>query len=157
MHDPMASRRDHQDGVSVSIKLRVSECFCREHHAPAANRLIDDYRAHHPLDSTTCKYIEHESGPELIVYAAVLGVAKGIIELIIAILNARREGRKQGDCQHGPLVIVVRSISPEGSSPEKQILKVDLNSSPTEEIVGKALSDAIQAIAEEVVRNNKSG
>ena len=44
-------------GLAVSIKLLVPRCFCREHHAPVANHIIDDYRIFHPIDSACFEYV----------------------------------------------------------------------------------------------------
>ena len=160
-------RNGDTNGVAVSIKLKVPDCFCREHHAPVANRLIDDYRTQHPLDPRFCGYVEHESGPELLLYlglgAAALGLAreslslvKSAIELVTAVVKARSEGRKQGDSQHGPLVIVVRGFNPDGSFYEKQALQADLQSPPTKKAVEESLTGVIQLIAEERARQQAS-
>lgn len=58
-------------GVSLSIKVRVcSGCFHREH-SPNAFATLDDYLATHPIDRDTTRYIERESGPELLLYLAI--------------------------------------------------------------------------------------
>jgi hypothetical protein len=155
-------------GFSVSIKLRVPDCFCREHHAPVANRLIDDYRMCHPLDPTQCEYVEHESGPELLLHLAVvagkLGLAtaaltlvKSVIELVTAMVKARYEGRRKGDAQHGPLVIIVQGIDPDGAFYEKQVLEVDPHTSPSPKAIETSLTDTIQLIAEERARQERKG
>ncbi|MBN1591459.1 MAG: hypothetical protein JW888_18240 [Pirellulales bacterium] len=160
----LIQRDRDKSGFVVSIKLRVPHCFCREHHAPAANRLIDDYRARHPLDTRDCIYVEHESGPELILYlglgVAGLGLAreslsllKSAIELVTAILKARCEGRKQGDSQHGPLVVVVQGFGPDDTFYEKQAIHADPEDPPTEKDVEESLNDVIQLIAEERARS----
>ena len=69
-------QKDNGNAFAVSIKLRVPHCFCREHHAPVANRLIDDYRRDHPIDPKRFQYVEHESGPELLLY---LGLAVALV------------------------------------------------------------------------------
>lgn len=159
-----AFQRDSgKDGFAISIKLKIPDCFCREHHAPVANRLIDDYRTRHSLDPRFCEYVEHESGPELLLYlglgVAALGLAreslslvKSTIELVTAIVKARCEGRKQGDNQHGSLVIIVRGFSPDGSFYEKHALQADLQSPPSKKAIEESLSGAIQLIAEERIR-----
>ncbi len=154
--------REHacKEGFAVSIKLRVSQCFCREHHAPEANRLIDDYRRHHLFDTREYEYVEHESGPELLLYFAlgvsVLQVTKSAIDLVTAILKARSEGRKKGDNQHGPLVIVVRGFDPNGAFYEKEILKADLEAPPARSTVERCLTSVIQQVAEERARQHQA-
>jgi hypothetical protein len=78
--------------LPVSIKVRVtSGCFHREH-SPHAYRLIDDYLAAADLSEVQCRFEEHESGPELLVYLAVtaagLGVVKSVVELVSAIIGS---------------------------------------------------------------------
>jgi hypothetical protein len=117
MQRAITFQRSHPNDLVISIKLKVSECFCREHHAPVANQLLDEYRTCHPLDPTICKYIEHESGPELIFLAATLGIVKSVVELVVAILNSRREGRK------GIVNMELPSLSCEGFPPRAIIVK----------------------------------
>jgi hypothetical protein len=69
--------------VALSIKLRVvSGCFHREH-SPHAYTLID---SHLGSLSPDVEFVEHESGPELLVYLAVgtagLTLAKSVIDLM---------------------------------------------------------------------------
>ena len=150
------SERNESDGFAISIKFRPPECFCRGNHAPVANRLIDDYQRHHPFDRDQYEYVEHESGPELLVYLAVgvaaLGVLKSVIELATAIVKARSEGAKKGDQQHGPLVIVVRGFWPDGEFFERPVIKAALEPSPNEKVIGKCLIETVQQIANEQLR-----
>ena len=81
------------DGLAVSIKVRVaSGCFHREH-SPQAYRMIDEYLQLHAPEDARWSFQEHESGPELLVYLAVttagLSLAASIINLVTAIIKAR--------------------------------------------------------------------
>ena len=153
-----------KSGFAVCMKLRVSGCFCREHHAPAANRLIDDYRQRHPLDPKQCEYVEHESGPELLLYlglgAAGLGLAreslsllKSAIDLATAIVKARSEGVRRGDRQGGSLVILISGFDFEGASLEKQAIEAKIQSPPTKKTIQQSIDDVIQLLAEEKSRH----
>ncbi len=102
----------------LSIKARVtSGCFHREH-SPEAYALIDEW-----LNSTQrdvdFAFEEHESGPELLVLAAVASgmasaVASEVIGAIVAILRARREGIERGDSPSEPLELIVGSVDADG-------------------------------------------
>src|SRR5437660_11955169 len=109
------ARNDGQ-GVSLSFKVRVdSGCYCRGC-CPAAHRQLDDYLAKH-LNPRSQEYIEHETGPEFLIYlgAATVGVgfATAIVNLITAVIKARYEGFKSGDKRTEPLTVVVRGIGAE--------------------------------------------
>src|SRR5689334_20409554 len=72
-------------GLALSIKVRVDPgCYCRSC-CPAAHRQLDAYLAKH-LDRRWQEYVEHESGPEFLIYLGAvtvgLGFTKAIIELI---------------------------------------------------------------------------
>ena len=101
MFDEHAHGDDDDDGLAVSMKVRVtSGCFHREH-SPQAYRLIDEYLQLHALEDVRWSFQEHESGPELLLYLAVttagLSLAAGIINLVTAIIKARADGIKKGD------------------------------------------------------------
>jgi len=86
------------DGMPVSIKVRVtSGCFHREH-SPQAYVLIDEQLYSMPPDAAF-SFEEHESGPELLVLLALatsgLGLAKSVVDLIIAIIQARQRGSRE--------------------------------------------------------------
>lgn len=99
--------------VAISIKVRVvSGCFHREH-SPHTYTVIDSQLAKFPPDSELV-FEEHESGPELLVYLAVvtagITLAKSVIDLITAIIKARAEGVKKGDKPSDPLEVIVRRV-----------------------------------------------
>jgi len=117
------------DGFApVSIKIRItSGCFHREH-SPAAYRLIDEYLAKADLSDIHYQIEEHESGPEILVYLAVvtagISLAKSIVELIIEIVKARSEGIKRGDRPAEPLEIIVRGHMKDCEYVEEKILRI---------------------------------
>jgi hypothetical protein len=87
-------------GKAISIKVRVTGgCFHREH-SPNACRIIDAQLESYHSHEREFSFIEHESGPELLVYVALgtagITLAKSVIDLITAIIKARSEGAKKG-------------------------------------------------------------
>src|SRR5438309_1626687 len=117
MHAFELSHATGDDGMPVSIKVRVtSGCFHREH-SPQAYTLIDEWLDSMPSDPEFA-FEEHESGPELLVLLALatsgLGLAKSIVDLIIAIIEARREGVARGDKPSDPLELIVRRMDGDG-------------------------------------------
>jgi hypothetical protein len=72
----------------------TSGCFHREH-SPHAFALIDSQLVSVP-PGAGFDFVEHESGPELLLYFALgtgaLSLAKSVIDLVVAIIEARREG-----------------------------------------------------------------
>ena len=129
--------------VPVSIKVRVtSGCFHREH-SPHAYRLIDAYLAHADLSDVQCRFEEHESGPEFLVYLAVtaagLGVVKSVVELVTAIIKARSDGIKKGDRPSDPLELILRGHSKDGEYFEETVLRVP----PEQLITPKQIEDAL--------------
>ena len=136
--------RAKPDGLMpVSIKVRVtSGCFHREH-SPHAYRLIDDYLAGADLSDVQCRFEEHESGPELLVYLAVtaagLGVVKSVVELVTAIIKARSEGIKKGDRPSDPLELIIRGHAKDGEYFEETVLRI-----PSEHVITpKQIEDAL--------------
>jgi hypothetical protein len=129
--------------VPVSIKVRVtSGCFHREH-SPHAYRLIDGYLADTHLSDVQCRFEEHESGPELLVYlaltAAGLGVVKSVVELVTAIIKARSEGIKKGDRPSDPLELIVRGHSKDEEYFEETVLRIP----PEHVVTPKQIEDAL--------------
>lgn len=121
--------------LPVSIKVRaMGGCFHREH-SPEAYRMIDEKLSESALGSPDFCFEEHESGPELLIWAAVttagLTFAKSVIELITAILKARSEGKKKGDQPAEPLELIVRGHWKDGEYFEETILKIPLGNAPS--------------------------
>lgn len=116
-------------GISASLKVRVtSGCFHREH-SPSAYAIIDKQLASIPHDrQEQFDLVEHESGPELLVSlvlaTAGLGLAKSVIDLIVTILQARRDGIREGDRPSEPVELIVRRIDDRGNLREETILRL---------------------------------
>ena len=113
-------RSTHPEAAALSIKVRVvSGCFHREH-SPEAYASID--RLPVPTD---VEIVEHESGPELLVFLAAatagLSLAKSVIDLIAAIIKARAEGVRKGDRPADPLELIVRRAG-EGQEYREEII-----------------------------------
>lgn len=127
----------------VSIKVRItSGCFHREH-SPEAYALIDNYIRHADSSGVHYEIVEHESGPELLVYLAVtaagLGVVKSVVELITTVIKARSEGIKRGDHPNDPLELIVRGYWKDGEYFEEKVLRVG----PKETVTVKQIQDAL--------------
>jgi hypothetical protein len=140
-------RRQLGNGHVVSVKVRVeSGCFHREH-SPEAYKIIDA-RLRRPPNHT--EVIEHESGPELLLYLAVtagaLSLAKSVIELIMEIFKARAAGIKKGDHPRDPLVLIVRRVDEKNEYHEDVILRVGDTDVVDSGAIEKELTAAIQGI-----------
>jgi hypothetical protein len=86
-----------------------------------------------------------------------LGVLKSAIELVTAIVKARSDGRRQGDNQDGPILIVVRGFDSDDTLYEKKVLEADLDAPPTAKTIEESLTGVIQLIAEERARRGAKG
>lgn len=116
-------------GVAVSIKLRVmTGCFHREH-SPCAYRLIDQHIAEHGIDEDHFAFEEHESGPEIIVCLAVatagLALAKSVVDLVTAIVEARAKGISRGDRGDSQLELIVRRKDEKNGITEEKVLRIN--------------------------------
>ena len=135
----------------VSIKIRInSGCFHREH-SKEAYAMIDDYVRQADLSDIHYQIVEHETGPEILVYLAVtaaglgvvaagLGFAKSVVELITAIIKARSEGIKRGDVPDDPLELIVRGYSKDREYFEEKVLRISPKSRVTTKQISEALS-----------------
>jgi len=118
--------------VLASVKIRaISGCFHREH-SPQAYRTIDSYIDSLEPGELNCAFQEHESGPELLVYLAAttagVTLAKGVIELITAIIKARREGIRSGDEPRSTLRLIIRRTLRDGSFQEEEAMELETHS-----------------------------
>lgn len=153
-----ASASEKGEGLSFSIKIRVSSgCYHREH-SPRAYRIIDDYLRAHP--SNEFSFQEHESGPELLVYlslgAAGISLTASVINLVTAIIKARSEGIKRGDDRSTPLELIVRGFDRSGNLKEEKILKIDSNDSVTKDLIGQALNNSLNKMISKDMKENKT-
>jgi hypothetical protein len=142
------TRRPRQSGdIAVSVKVRVvSGCFHREH-SPHAYAAIDSQLARLSPD---LEFVEHESGPELLVYVAAataaITLAKSVIDLITAILKARSDGVKKGDKPDAPLEVIVRRVSDGREFQEEIILRKGHSQSINPKDVEKQVNEALQKL-----------
>lgn len=125
MHGFKSRRAALPGAAALSVKVRVvSGCFHREH-SPRAYASIDAHLDTLPPDA---EIVEHESGPELLVFlaAATAGVtlAKSVIDLITTIIKARAEGAKKGDRPADPLEVIVRRADDGQQYREEVILRI---------------------------------
>ena len=137
--------RQKGKGHVVSIKVRVeSGCFHREH-SPEAYKIIDA-RLRRPPEHA--EVIEHESGPELLLYLAVtagaLSLAKSVVELVTEIFKARAAGIKKGDHPRDPLVLIVRRVDEKNEYREDVILRIGQSDVIDSGVIEKELNTAIQ-------------
>lgn len=121
------SRAPREGEVSVSLKVRVvSGCFHREH-SPHAYTLIDKRLTSRASRRSEFAFVEHESGPELLVYVALatagITLAKSVIDLVIAIIKARSEGIKKGDRPSDPVEVIVRRVGDRDKFVEETVLR----------------------------------
>lgn len=140
-------RRQKGSGQVVSIKVRIeSGCFHREH-SPEAYKIIDA-RLRRPIESV--EFIEHESGPELLLYLAVtagaLSLAKSAVELVTEIFKARATGIKKGDHPRDPLVLIVRRVDDKDEYREDVIRHIGHTDGIDSSVIEKELTAAIQDI-----------
>ena len=140
-------RRQRGNGQVISVKVRVeSGCFHREH-SPEAYEIIDALLRTPPEHT---EIIEHESGPELLLYLAVtagaLSLAKSIVELITEMFKARAAGIKKGDHPKEPLVLIVRRVDEKNEYREDVILRVGHNEAVDSGAIEKELTAAIKRL-----------
>lgn len=134
-------------GSGVSIKVRVeSGCFHREH-SPEAFRLFDRKAARL---ANNVEWVEHESGPELLVYMAVttaaLSLAKSVVDLVTTIIKARSDGIKKGDHPREPLVVIVRRIDDKNEFREEIVMRLGHNEKTDAAAIEKKLNESIRGL-----------
>jgi hypothetical protein len=142
-----AHRVPRTGDLALSIKLRVvSGCFHREH-SPLAYKLID---LHWAKSSPDVEFVEHESGPELLVYLAVatagLSLAKSVIDLITAIVKARSEGVKRGDRPAEPLELIVRTVDDGHEFREETVLRIGHTDPVDPKVIEKQVNEALSKL-----------
>jgi hypothetical protein len=92
-------------------------------------------------------YERHESGPELLfclaMWTATISLAKEVIKLVTAIINARSEGQKQGDRHHEAIELIVRDFDKDGKMFEERVLRIQQGHEPNREMVKRASTDGL--------------
>lgn len=139
-------QRKGAGAVPLSIKVRVTSGRFHREHSPEAYALIDEWLNSTQRDGDFV-FEEHESGPELLVIAAVASgmasaVASEVISAIVAILRARREGVERGDSPSDPLELIVRRVDADGVR-EEMILRVGHRDDIDQTNIGALVNDAI--------------
>lgn len=141
-------RRPPQAGdISLSLKVRVtSGCFHREH-SPRAYEYIDSFLMAAAPD---VDFVEHESGPELLVYlaatTAAITLAKSVLDLITAIVKARSEGTKKGDRPDAPLELIIRRVDTGDEFHEELALRIGHSDPVDPKAIEKQVADAIDRL-----------
>ncbi len=141
--------RKHE--VSISLKVRViSGCFHRQH-SPHAYALICKHLASIDPAKSEFAFVEHESGPELLVYLALatagVTLAKSVIDLIIAIITARAKGIKNGDRPDEPIEIIIRRVGEGDKFVEEKILRIGPSDPVNREQIDTQINAALKRIA----------
>jgi acetylornithine deacetylase/succinyl-diaminopimelate desuccinylase-like protein len=144
-------RRRAGNGDVVSIKVRIdSGCFHREH-SPEAFKIIDARLRNLPEN---LEAIEHESGPELLLYLAVgtgvLSLAKSVVELVTEIIKARSAGIRKGDHPKEPLVLIVRRVDKRNDYREDVVLRIG----HTDTVDSGVIEDQLNASIRELFKDN---
>jgi len=148
--------------VAASIKVRVtSGCFHREH-SPQAYRLLDDEVRLWPRnEEQQFDLVEHESGPEILVYVAVatagITLAKSVIDLVVAIVKPRSDGIRKGDKPSDALEVVVRRSIDEGRVDEEIVIRLGhLDRIDRAEVQGSILR-ALERLLREKGKHDRTG
>lgn len=136
-------------GTGVSIKLRATAgCFHREH-SPQAYAIMDrEYRGNSP----ELEVLEHESGPEILVYVAAgtatLAFVTAVVNLIVASLRARNEGIKKGDQPREPLELIVRRSLDHDRVREVTVLRIGHQDPIDPALIERLLVDSVQQLTD---------
>jgi len=162
----LQSRLDQIDcgsgGLPVSIKVRVlGGCFCRGC-CRNAWEIIDQAQADlHKRNGRDFYLEEHESGPEIIAFLAIatagITLTKSLIDLLITIVKARSDGRKNGDQREEPLEIVVRRIQTRDELREEFVLRIGQHDCLDRRELESKLKAALESLVRDREEANKSG
>ena len=134
----------HKGETAISVKLRLmSGCF--ECDYPEANALVKE-QAH--MGCGRRIMVEgHESGPELLAYVVLgAGLAKALIGLTTAFLNARVQSRQRCGRSTSPVKVIVRTIRQDGTSREEEAIEVDCTDPVTVIEIEEALTSATRKV-----------
>ncbi len=144
------------EGQTMSFKFDGS---FHAPHSPEAHTMIDEYLKSHPLKGDEVEFIEHESGPELLVYLALgtaaISLSKSILDLIVVIVKSRQEGIKRGDRSQPVFEIRVREFDKSRNLKKETILKFPLDS--VEVDIKKTLQSTISKFVTKRQKRRKSG
>jgi hypothetical protein len=152
MHD-FENQFNEKNSFALSIKIRItSGCFHREH-SPEAYKIIDNEIKQRDPRSEKIAFIEHESGPEILVYlavtAATIQLSASVIDLIKAIIDARSKGIEKGDRPHDDLHIIVRGFDKNGELKDETVCKIN----HLEKIDKKTIKTVIESSINKTLKN----
>jgi hypothetical protein len=138
--------------VAASIKVGVaSGCFHREH-SPNAYRIIDEQLGLASPGGNDFEFVEHESGPELLVFLALgtagITLATSVINLVATIIKARAEGIKKGDHPSEPVELIIRRSVRGNEFREEKILRFAPGDSVTPKVIENLLSEAAKKLGQ---------
>jgi hypothetical protein len=140
-------------GVTISIKIRVdSGCFHREC-SPHAYAIIDKELTILNPKKEKAVLIEHESGPEILVYLTIVSgsitLTTAIINIVTAIINARKKGIELGDRPNSSINLIIRNFDKKGKIKEEKIFTIDRSSSIDKKIIKDILEKGIKKLLED--------
>ncbi len=153
-----AGRLISADHEAISIKIRVlSGCYHREH-SPHAFKIIDHHLFSIPPEDLTFSFLEHESGPEILVYLAVttagITLAKSVIDLIKTIIKARSEGIKKGDVARDPIELIIRRSCKGGEIDEEIVLRFAHHDAIDPNAIEKEICQSIAKVVKQTGDDN---
>ena len=112
-------------GVPFSLKFKSNTCFCKEHCAIDFYDCIDLEIDKIDLSHDRVTFLEHETGPEILVYLAVtassITLSASILNLITAFINRIKRNHKGASFE-----FIVRTFK-KGKINEEKIIKIDKN------------------------------
>jgi hypothetical protein len=141
-----------KDSFALSIKIRVANgCFHREH-SPEAYKMIDFELQHYDFKKERIAFIEHESGPEILIYVGMIAagfqLSSSVIDLIKSIIEARKKGIEKGDNPKNDLQIIVRGFNDNGELSVETILTINhldkIDKKLIKELTEKTIAKAIK-------------
>lgn len=119
---------------------------------PRAYALIDRHLASIPREEQRFDFLEHESGPEILVSLALAtagtGLAKSVIDLLVAIIQARRTGVDDGDSPSEPIELIARRYDDAGALREEVVLRIDHAQPVDRREIEARLSEVLKRIAD---------
>ncbi len=113
-------------GLACSLKLRTQSGRFDRQSSPHAYAVIDRLVRESPAVG---RWVEsHSNGPEVLAYLAErdgrLCVPGAVVDLLVAMANARAEGIGAGDAEVAPLDLVIRFFDAARSYVEQRIVEI---------------------------------
>jgi len=133
--------------VSIKVRPNPSGCFHCRGCCPNASKILDAAQEKFSGEKEF-RFLQHETGPEIIVKLAVaaasLGLAKSVIELVTAIIKARSDGQKKGDKKHDPIEVIIRGFDKDKKIFDESVLQIPPGEVVPSSVVKQALIEGIQ-------------